>query len=83
MSENRVLRFMAGLSVVTVCALLVVVGAVVIPQQSDLLRRQEEALRNHDIMRRNQIEILQRLSAVEGQAKTVEAVMVGGIKTRQ
>lgn len=83
MSESRLLRFMIALAIFTVCVLLVVVGAVVIPQQAELGRRQEEALRNHDIMRRNQIEILQRLSAVEGQAKTVEAVMVGNIKTRQ
>jgi len=82
-SESRLLRFMIGVSIVTVCALLVVVGAVVIPQQSDLLRRQDDALKNHEVLRRNQIEILQRLSMVEGQTKTVEAVMVGGIKTRQ
>ena len=75
LSANSWLRVFAAATAAVACSLLAVVGAVVIPQQNELSRRQEEALRNHEVLRKHQLEILQRVSSLEGQAKTALAVM--------
>lgn len=74
LSFHSWLKLFAGVAAVTAAVLLLTVGAVVIPQQSELSRRQEEALRNHEMLRKNQLEIIQRISSLEGRDKLIEAM---------
>lgn len=73
MTDTRALRLFSAVAAAAVCGLLATVGVVVIPQQIELARQQEEALRNHNEIKARQILILERLAAVEAVAVPVAA----------